>query len=86
MKKRGIGQKIAFTSAIVFYLFGIVCVIAAFYYNRQLGSDNPIVASLMASVIFCIGGGIVLHVIGKVDLPDLKIKSDKSREERSTSN
>ena len=78
MKKRGIGQKIAWISAIVFYFCGIVCVIAAFYYNRQLGSDNPIVASLMASVIFCIGGGIVLHVIGKVDLSNLKIQSDKS--------
>ncbi len=78
MKKRGIGQKIAWISAIVFYFCGIVCVIAAFYYNRQLGSDNPIVASLMASVIFCIGGGIVLHVIGKVDLPDLKVQSGKS--------
>lgn len=78
MKKRGIGQKIAYISAIIFYLFGIGCAIAVFYFNRQLGSDNPIVASLMASVVFCIGGGIVLHVIGKVDLPDLKVQSDKS--------
>ena len=78
MKQRGIGQKIAFTSAIVFYLCGIVCVIAAFYYNRQLGTDSPIVASLIASVVFCISSGFVLHVIGKVDLPDLKIQSNKS--------
>ncbi len=78
MKQRGIGQKIAFTSAIVFYLCGIGCVIAAFYYNRQLGSDNPIVASLIASVVFCVSSGFVLHVIGKVDLPDLKIQSHKS--------
>ncbi|HBH35211.1 MAG TPA: hemerythrin family protein [Gammaproteobacteria bacterium] len=78
MKQRGIGQKIAYISAIIFYVCGIGCVIAAFYYNRQLGSDNPIVASLMASVVFFIGSGIVLHVIGKVDLPDLKIQSDKS--------
>jgi len=77
MKQRGIGQKIAFASAVIFYLCGIACAIAAFYYNRQLGSDNPIVASLMASVVFCIGGGIVLHVIGRVDLPSLKIQSNK---------
>lgn len=78
MKKRGIGQKIAYISAIVFYLCGIACVIAAWYYNQQLDSNHPVVASLMASVIFCIGGGIVLHVIGKVDLPNLRIQSDKS--------
>ena len=78
MKQSGIGQKIAFVSAIIFYLLGIGCVIAALYYDHQLGSNNPIVASLMASVVFFIGAGIVLHVIGKVDLPDLKIQSDKS--------
>lgn len=78
MKRRGIGQKAASVTAIVFYLCAVGCIIAAFYYNHQLGSDNPVVASLMASVVFFVGAGIVLHVIGKVDLPDLKIQSDKS--------
>jgi predicted tellurium resistance membrane protein TerC len=78
MKQRGIGQKIAFASAIIFYLCSIGCMIAAYYYTQQLGSDHPVVASLLASVVFCIGGGIVLHVIGKADLPDLKIQVDKS--------
>ncbi|MEN8213834.1 MAG: hemerythrin family protein [Pseudomonadota bacterium] len=73
MEQRGIGQKIAFFMAVVFYICAVGCVIAALYYNHQLGTDNPIVASLMASVVFFIGGGIVLHVIGSVDLPDLKI-------------
>jgi formate hydrogenlyase subunit 3/multisubunit Na+/H+ antiporter MnhD subunit len=33
-----------------------------------------VVGSLMASVVFFAGVGIVLQVIGSVDLPDLKIK------------
>ena len=78
MKQRGIGQKVAYVSAMFFYLCSIGCAIAAFYYNQQLGSDNPIVASLVASVIFCVSNGFVLHVIGKVDLPDLRIQADKS--------
>lgn len=82
MKQRGIGQRAAFVTAIVFYLCAIGCVIAALYYNHQLGTNNPIVASLMASVVFFIGAGIVLHVIGRVDLPDLKIQSDKSLQEK----
>ena len=78
MKQRGIGQKIAFASAIISYFCGIGCMIAAYYYTQQLGSENPIVASLLASVVFCIGCGIVLHVIGKADLPDLRIQTGKS--------
>ena len=36
-------------------------------------SGDPVVASLMASVVFFAGVGIVLQVIGSSNLPDLKI-------------
>ena len=74
MKKPNMGQKISFFIAIVFYLAAVGCVAAIFYWTGELGSDNPIMASLGASVVFFLGAGIVLHVIGRADLPDLRIK------------
>ena len=74
MKKPNIGQKISFFVAIVFYLAAVGCVAALLYWTGPLGSDHPIIASLSASVVFFLGAGIVLHVIGRADLPDLRIK------------
>ena len=68
------GQKIAFVIAILCYIAAVACVAATLYYHGQLGSDDPIVASLGASVVFFTGVGIVLHVIGRADIPDLRIR------------
>lgn len=54
------------------YMAAAGCAIAAFVKNT--GSFDPIVASLMATVVFFIGAGVVLHVIATADLPDLKIE------------
>lgn len=67
-------QKIAFVVAILCYLAAIGCMAAVAYYASQLGSEAPIVAAFSASIVFFIGAGIVLHVIGKSDLPDLRVK------------
>jgi len=74
LKKPNIGQKISFFVAILFYIAAIGCFAAIFYFTGELGSDDPIVASLSASVVFFLGAGIVLHVIGRANLPDLRIK------------
>lgn len=73
-KQPGIGQKISFAAALLFYMAAIACLVAAFYYAGQLGSESPVVAAFSASIVFFIGAGIVLHVIGKANLPDLRIK------------
>ena len=67
-------QKIAFVVAICCYLAAVGCIVATAYFASQLGSDAPIVAAFSASIVFFTGAGIVLHVIGKSDLPDLRIK------------
>jgi hypothetical protein len=68
---RGIGQQIAFAAALLFYLCAALSLGALFVWIRDLGGDHPVIASLGASVVFFIGAGIVLHVIGRADLPDL---------------
>ena len=71
MKKRRLFQKILIIIAMISYLMAVGCGIAIGY--RGLDTGDVIVASLMASVVFFVGVGVVLQVIGSVDLPDLKI-------------
>ena len=58
--------------AVISYLAAIGCGVAAAYLGA--GSGDPIVASLMACVVFFAGAGVVLHVIGSANLPNLKIE------------
>ncbi len=66
-------QKVSFFFAILSYIGGLACVFGAFYIGHTLGRDDPWTASLMAAVVFFVGAGIVLHVMGKADLPDLSL-------------
>ncbi len=79
-KTRGTSQKIAFIIAIFSYCAAVGCVGAVAYYGNQLGSESPIVAAFTASIVFFVACGIVLHVIGKSNLPDLSISELKKGE------
>jgi hypothetical protein len=73
MKKRQtLAQKISVMIAYLCYLAAAGCQIGLYFYYDGEGMNNPISASLMASTVFFIGSGIVLHVMGKTDLPVLK--------------
>lgn len=72
-----ISQKVSFVVAIIFYVAAVVCIAAVVYYGNTLGKEDPIVAALAATVVFFVGAGIVLHVMGKANLPNLKINNDK---------
>jgi uncharacterized membrane protein len=65
--KKPFGQRLAFVVAILCYLAALVCALAAVFYRGAQPSD-PVQASLMAAVVFFIGCGVVLHVIGKARL------------------
>jgi len=67
-------QKISFVLAILCYVAAMASVAATFYYYGELGGQSPIVASLGATAVFFLGTGIVLHVIGRSNLPDLRIR------------
>ena len=56
--------------AFISYFIGILVGIAAFYFGE--GSQDPVAASLMASVVFFFGVGIVLQAIGSSNLPSMK--------------
>ena len=73
MKQRKTAQKIAFAAGMFSYLCALVTLVLAVYTGYTGGTDDPVFASLGASVVFFVGAGVVLHVIGVVDLPDLSI-------------
>lgn len=76
MKKRSMIQKIIMGIAAVSYITAIACGIAAGYFSD--GTANPAVASMMASVVFFAGTGIVLHVISSTSLPKLKVERGRT--------
>jgi hypothetical protein len=43
-----------------------------------VGSDNPVSASLMASMFFFVCVGVILVIIGTADIPSFRF--DKSKE------
>jgi hypothetical protein len=66
-------QRVSLFFAFLFYLSAFACIGAAAWFGWKQGGDSPAVAAFAAAVVFFIGGGIVLHVMGRADLPDLKI-------------
>ncbi|HHH38517.1 MAG TPA: hemerythrin family protein [Sedimenticola sp.] len=72
MAQRKTGQRISFAVGMLSYLAAAVTLAAFAYYYTHLGSAHPLVASLAATVVFFIGAGVVLHVMGAVSLPDLR--------------
>jgi len=65
--KKPLGQRIAFSVAILCYVAAVASAIAAFLY-QSTPSNDPVRASLMAMVVFFVGCGVVLHIIGTAHL------------------
>lgn len=78
MKKYSLAQHISFGIAIASYLAGIVCLVIATINPTNLDFGKAVYSSLLASTVFFFGMGIVLHVIGRSDLPSLKIRTEDS--------
>ena len=74
-----LAQKISLVIAVLCYLAAAGFTIAALVYEPQKSSD-PIHASFMASVIFFVGCGIVLHVIARTRLKGLVSLNDEGKE------
>lgn len=71
-KRKTVLQKISIVSAVISFVLAIITAVMLYLRLESVGSDNPISASLMASIFFFICVGAVLTVIGKADLPSFK--------------
>ena len=76
MSKRSKVQKVMMGIATISYIAAIMCGIAAGYLSD--GAANPLVASMMASVVFFAGTGIVLQVISSTSLPKLNVERQRN--------
>ena len=70
-ERRSLPRKILLGLAVFSYLAAVACGAAAWWYREQ---PQEIVGSLMASIVFFAGVGVVLHVLANASLPDLRIK------------
>ncbi len=68
----GLGQRISRVAAWLSYAGALTCLFVLGYRADGLGADHPVVASLAAAVVFFISAGLVLHVMGLVNLPNLR--------------
>ena len=78
-ERKGILQKLSIVSAVVSFVLAIVASVMLYLRLESVGRDNPISASLMASIFFFIGVGIVLIIIGNADIPSFKIDNPKEK-------
>lgn len=72
-KKKGLLQKISIITAGVSFVLALVSGVALYLRVQDVGSDNPISASLMATTFVLMCVGTVLAVIGSADIPSFKV-------------
>ncbi len=78
-RKKGIFQKVSLFSAAASFAGSFICGIFLYLRVSETGYDNPISASLLASVFFFSFMGILLTIIGNSDIPSFKLDaSEKS--------
>ncbi|MBT3347276.1 MAG: hemerythrin family protein [Thiotrichales bacterium] len=77
MATRGLGQKISYSLAIASYTSAIGLFVYIWFYDQDTGTADSIIASMMAGIVFLVGVGVVLHVIGKANIPSFKVPSDE---------
>ncbi len=70
-ERRTLPRKILLGLAILSYLAAVASGVAAWWYQAQ---PQAIVGSLMASIVFFAGVGVVLHVLANASVPDLRIR------------
>lgn len=63
--KRTLGRKIALGFAVASFLGALVTLIAFMVMLGRNGSQDVIVASLLASIIFLVGCGVVLYFVSQ---------------------
>ena len=72
-KSKSILQKVAIVIGIICFLLAIVCAVALYYMVQDVGMQDVVSASLLASTFFFVFIGFVFTVIGSADIPSFKV-------------
>ncbi|MCW8956447.1 MAG: hypothetical protein OQL09_06160 [Gammaproteobacteria bacterium] len=71
-KPTSILQKIATIFGVLSFISAVICAFFLYFQLDDSGPNNPVSASLLASIFFFIFVGFVLLVVGKTNLPSFK--------------
>ena len=69
-------QKVSSGIGILSFIAAAICAIFLYFKIAEFGANNPVSASLLASIFFFIFVGFVLLVIGKTNLPSFNPSND----------
>jgi predicted tellurium resistance membrane protein TerC len=78
-ERKGFLQKLSIVSAVLSFVLAFIAGVMLYLRLEHSGSDNPISASLMASVFFFVCVGIILVIIGTADIPSFKFDNSKEK-------
>lgn len=78
-KAKGFLQKASIVSGAISFLLSAVCGVFLYFKVEEVGYENSVSASLLASVFFFIFVGILLTIIGKSDLPSFKFDDSNDK-------
>ena len=79
-KQKGWLQKSALVFAGISFVLVLVSGVFLYLKSEELGFNDPVSASFLASIFFFISVGIVLSVIGLIDMPNFRF--DKEEKEK----
>ncbi|WP_293268465.1 hypothetical protein [Neptunomonas sp.] len=72
MKKKSFLQKTSLVSGIISQVLCVLCIIMLIIKSRELGMEDVISASYMASAFFFFTAGLVLIIIAKANIPSFR--------------
>ena len=75
--KPNLFNKVALFSAKLSFALPLLSGVFLYLRVNEHGYDNPISASLLGSLFFCIFMGVLLAIIGKCDIPSFKLDTSE---------
>lgn len=79
-KRKGPLQKLSIVFSVISFALAVITGVVLYFKLESIGSDDPVSASLMASMFFFICVGVILTVIGRADIPSLKFDDLEEKE------
>ena len=78
-KTKGILQKVSTVSGIISFILSVVCGVFLYLRVQETGFENPVSASLLASVFFFLFVGFLLVFVGSCNIPSFKFDNSNDK-------
>jgi tetrahydromethanopterin S-methyltransferase subunit D len=78
-QSKGFLQTVSVWSGVASFVISAICGVLLYFKVKETGFENPVSASLLASVFFFIFMGILLSIIGRSNLPSFKFDDPEDK-------